>query len=265
MTRRIEAAFARTKAEKRAAFIPFIMAGDPSLAACEALLNALPEAGADIIELGIPFSDPMADGPVIQEAGLRALAGGMTLKKTLGLAKRFRITHPEVPLILMGYYNPIHAYGGEAFAADAADAGVDGLILVDMPPEEEDALAPLLTARDISLVRLIAPTSLEQRLPKLLESARGYLYYISITGITGAASADAAKLKADVARLRAATKLPLAVGFGIKTPEQVAAIGAFTDGVVVGSAIVAEVMKHKDATPEQLASKVAAFVKTLRG
>ncbi|MDX2094719.1 MAG: tryptophan synthase subunit alpha [Alphaproteobacteria bacterium] len=234
---RIAEMFARCKAENRAAFIPFLMGGDPTLATCAALLDALPEAGADLIELGIPFSDPMADGPVIAEAGKRALAAGASLAGILGLARTFRAQH-DTPLVLMGYLNPIYVYGYARFAADAAAAGVDGIILVDLPPEEAAELEPILRRHHIALVRLIAPTSVPDRLPLLTADAGGYLYYVAITGITGAGSATPADVAQNIAAIRSTTALPVCVGFGIKTPADVNAMAATADGVVVGSALV---------------------------
>ena len=234
---RIADAFAQCASANRAAFIPFIMGGDPSLATCAALLDTLPGAGADIIELGIPFSDPMADGPVIQAAGLRALNGGATLKHLLEMVREFRKTH-NTPIVLMGYVNPIYIYGYEAFARDAAAAGVDGVIIVDVPPEEAAEIEPTLSASGISFVRLIAPTSVPERLPLLSQGASGYLYYISITGITGTASASTSEVDTKLAAIRQATNLPVCVGFGIKTPEDVRGFARMADGVVVGSAIV---------------------------
>ena len=254
---RIDDAFARCKAEGRAAFIPFIMAGDPNLEAAQNMLDALPDAGADIIELGIPFSDPMADGPVIQAAGLRALEAGMTLKKVLAMAAAFRAKH-ATPLVLMGYLNPVHAYGYEAFARDAAAAGVDGIILVDIPPEEAGEIEPVLTKHHIALVRLIAPTSVPARLPLLAKGANGYLYYISITGITGAASASPEAIQGKLAEIRKVTALPVCVGFGIKTAADVKAFAALADGVVVGSAIVNEIARSKGDV-----QAVSTFVKSL--
>lgn len=242
---RIAATFARAKAEKRSAFIPFIMGGDPTLEKSAALLDALPAAGADIIEVGIPFSDPMADGPVIQEAGLRALEAGTTLKAVLTLARNFRTKH-ETPLVLMGYLNPIYIYGYAQFAKDAAAAGVDGIILVDLPPEEAAELEPELTANGIALVRLIAPTSVPDRLPMLTETAQGYLYYISITGITGSAAATpTARITEHIAAIRKQTDLPVCVGFGVKTPADVEALAGLADGVVVGSAIVRSIKESQ--------------------
>lgn len=260
---RIEAMFARTKAEGRAAFIPFIMACDPNHETCEALLHALPAAGADMVELGMPFSDPMADGPTIQAAGLRALAAGTTVRDVLAMASRFRQAHPSVPLILMGYYNPIYVFGPEAFAKAAAEAGVDGLIIVDLPPEEEDELVPYLENHSLALVRLITPTSLGARLPTLLKTAKGYLYYISVTGVTGAKTADEAVLKQQVATIKQHTSLPVAVGFGIKTAEQVKVIGSFADGVVVGSAIVQHVAAHATSDTKTAVKHVTDFVASL--
>lgn len=254
---RIVAAFTRANAEGRAAFIPFIMGGDPSLTVCAKLLDALPGAGADIIELGIPFSDPMADGPVIQAAGLRALEAGTTLERVLALAHEFRGNH-QTPLVLMGYLNPIYVYGYERFAKDAQAAGVDGIIIVDLPPEETAELEPLLAKHDIALVRLVAPTSVPERLPLLAKGANGYLYYVAVAGITGAASASAADVEKNIAQLRKATNLPICVGFGIKTPDDVAANAKTADGIVVGSAIVKHVHENKADV-----AKFSAFVKSL--
>ncbi|NBO19290.1 MAG: tryptophan synthase subunit alpha [Proteobacteria bacterium] len=237
MSTRIESTFSGLKG-KRAALIPFLMAFDPDRETTLAALDALVEAGADIIEIGIPFSDPMADGPVIQAAGLRALQGGATLAGVLALVAEFRRKNTHTPLILMGYYNPIYRYGAEVFCADAAKAGADGLILVDLPPEEEQELTPYLQAQGLKLIRLIAPTSLETRAKTLCESASGFVYYISVTGITGAKSANNSDLKAQLAQLRQHTKLPIAVGFGIKTPQQVKDVASMADAVVVGSALV---------------------------
>ncbi len=258
MSTRIAETFARCKKENRSAFIPFLMAGDPDRDASLALLNALPDAGADIIELGIPFSDPMADGPVIQQAGLRALKAGMDLKKVLGLAADFRKTHTGVPLVLMGYLNPVYVYGYDAFARDAAQAGVDGIILVDAPPEEAAEIEPLLSQHGIALVRLIAPTSVPERLELLTQGASGYLYYISITGITGAASASPQAIQGKLEQIRAATNLPVCVGFGIKSAADVAAFAPLADGVVVGSALV----KYIEETRGDVAI-VSAFVREL--
>ncbi len=254
---RIDAAFTRCKSEKRAAFIPFIMAGDPNQEAAQKILDALPDAGADIIELGIPFSDPMADGPVIQAAGLRALEAGMNLKKVLAMAAAFRAKH-TTPLVLMGYLNPVYVYGYEQFARDAAKASVDGIILVDAPPEEAAEIEPVLKAQGIALVRLIAPTSVPARLPLLTQGASGYLYYISITGITGAASATPEAVNKSIAAIRAVSTLPVCVGFGIRTKDDVASFAKQADGVVVGSAIVQKIAEHKGDV-----AAVSTFVRTL--
>ena len=235
---RIERRFAALKAEGRGALVAFITAGDPDHETSRALLEGLPGAGADLVELGMPFSDPMADGPSIQRASLRALAAGASLKTTLELARAFRDRDPDTPLVLMGYFNPIYSYGTEGFVRDAAAAGVDGLIVVDLPPEEDEELRPGAEAAGIAFVRLATPTSDAARLPTILEAASGFIYYVSILGITGTRSAGEDTVREAVARLRAQTDLPLVVGFGIKTPEQAAAISRIADGAVIGSAIV---------------------------
>jgi tryptophan synthase alpha chain len=235
---RIAARFAELKAANRAAFIPFITAGDPDAETTSALLEKLPAAGADLIELGVPFSDPMADGPAIQASSLRALKAGMTLPKVLELVRKFRKTDKATPLILMGYYNPIHAYGTARFAKDAAEAGVDGLITVDLPPEEDEVLRLPAAAQGLDIVRLATPTTDAVRLEAVLDGAGGFLYYVSIAGITGTKSFAESEVHAAVARLKAASGLPCVVGFGMKTPEQAAGVAAFADGTVVGSAIV---------------------------
>lgn len=254
---RISETFARCKAANRAAFIPFIMGGDPSLAACAKLLDAMPASGADIIELGIPFSDPMADGPVIAAAGRRALEAGASLHGILEIATAFRANH-TTPLVLMGYLNPIYMYGYEKFAADAAASGVDGIIIVDLPPEEAAEIEPALTMHGIALVRLIAPTSVPERLPLLTAHANGYLYYVSITGITGAGSATASDVHNKITEIRSATNLPVCVGFGIKTPADVAAMAPLADGVVVGSALV----HHIESTNADV-TRFSAYVRAL--
>ena len=259
MSARISHAFAKAAREQRAAFIPFIMGGDPNREACARLLSALPGAGADIIELGIPFSDPMADGKVIQAAGLRALKAGATLKNVLELARNFRAEHAETALVLMGYYNPIYRYGIEKFARDAQASGVDGVIIVDLPPEEAGEVLTPLEQAGIALIRLIAPTSIPDRLPLLTNHASGYLYYISIAGITGAGAAATEEIAENIAAIRAVTNLPIAVGFGIKTAEQVKAIGDIADGVVVGSALVEAIARHQGDP-----AKVTQFIASLR-
>jgi tryptophan synthase alpha chain len=230
--------FAELKSQNRAAFIAFITAGDPNSETTAALLAGLPDAGADVIELGIPFSDPMADGPAIQASSLRALDAGMTMAKVLDLVRGFRKTNKKTPIVLMGYYNPIHKYGTAKFAKDAAEAGVDGLITVDLPPEEDDVLRVPANAHEIDIVRLATPTSDDHRLKTILNGAGGFLYYVSITGVTGTKGFAEGDVRAAIARLQAATPLPCAVGFGIKTPEQAKGIATFADAAVVGSAIV---------------------------
>ncbi len=235
---RIAARFAELKKEGRAAFIPFVTAGDPDFDTTAALLDRLPKAGADLIELGIPFSDPMADGPAIQASSLRALEAGMTVAKVLELVRRFRKSHAKTPVVLMGYYNPIHKYGTARFAKDAGEAGVDGLITVDLPPEEDEVLRLPAAAHNLDIVRLATPTTDDTRLRTVLDGAGGFLYYVSIAGVTGTKSFAEGDVRAAIERLQRATGLPCAVGFGIKTPEQAKAIAGFADAAVVGSAIV---------------------------
>ncbi|WP_363349506.1 tryptophan synthase subunit alpha [Methylocystis echinoides] len=238
MSTRIDDRFAALAAEGRAALVTFVMAGDPDPATSLALVKALPAAGADVIEVGMPFTDPMADGPAIQAAGLRALKAGMTLKKTLKLVADFRAGDDKTPIVLMGYYNPIYVYGVPRFLVDARAAGVDGLIVVDLPPEEDQELC--IPARDAGLnfIRLATPTTDDKRLPKVLENTSGFVYYVSLTGITGAALADYAGVSAAVRRIKGHTDLPIAVGFGVKNAENAAEIARNADGVVVGSALV---------------------------
>ncbi|MFO1187124.1 MAG: tryptophan synthase subunit alpha [Alphaproteobacteria bacterium] len=235
---RIDARFAALKGEGRSALVAFITAGDPTIEQSGALLNALPDAGADLIELGMPFSDPMADGPAIQASSLRALKAGMTLQKTLELAAAFRNKDQATPLILMGYFNPILAFGAERFAKAAAAAGVDGFIIVDLPPEEEEEFKPFADRAGLALIRLVAPTTDDQRLARVLAGTSGFVYFISITGVTGTREFDIGELKPHLERVRRATHLPIAVGFGIKTPERAAEVARLADAVVVGSAIV---------------------------
>ena len=238
---RIEARFAALRAENRAAFIPFVTAGDPSLEVSREILLGLTAAGADLIELGMPFTDPMADGPAVQAAGLRALKAGATMKTTLALVRDFRATDEATPIVLMGYCNPVAAYGIAAFARDAAAAGVDGVILVDLPPEEADEFAPALNAAGIDVIRLSTPTTTDARLPAVLRGAGGFLYYVSITGVTGTTEFDLDEVEREVKRIKAQTALPVGVGFGIRTAERAAAIARFADAAVVGSAIVARI------------------------
>jgi len=235
---RIAARFADLAKAKRAAFVPFVTAGDPDAETTAALLEKLPEAGADLIELGVPFSDPMADGPAIQASSQRALHAGMTLSKVLELVRRFRKADARTPLVLMGYYNPIHKYGTARFAKDAAEAGVDGLITVDLPPEEDEVLRLPAAAQGLDIVRLATPTTDAERLRTILDGAGGFLYYVSIAGVTGTKSFSEEDVRAAVVRLKAASGLPCAVGFGIKSPGQAAAVAGFADGAVIGSAIV---------------------------
>ena len=240
MRSRIEERFAQLRREGRAAFVPYVMAGDPDAATSLAILKGLPAAGADLIELGFPFSDPMAEGPPIQRAAQRALAGGMTLKGVLALAKAFREADAATPLILMGYMNLVLHHGIAAFARDAAAGGVDGVIVVDCPPEEAGPLADALDAADVSLIRLATPTSDAARLKVIARRTSGFVYYVSVAGVTGVKEADAAAVAPMVERVRKASGLPVAVGFGIRTPERAAAIARVADAVVVGSALVDE-------------------------
>ena len=238
---RLNARFADLRAKNQAGFVAYMMAGDPDLVTSAAILKALPQAGADIIELGYPFSDPMAEGPPIQRAAQRSLKAGMTLRGTLDIAKGFRDGDPATPVVLMGYLNPLLSYGLDAFARDAAGAGVDGLIVVDCPPEEAEPLADALEAFEIALIRLATPTSDERRLPVVLRRTSGFVYYVSVAGVTGVKEADAAVVAPAVARVRGASGLPVAVGFGIKTTERAAAVARVADAVVVGSALVDEI------------------------
>ncbi|RWG19032.1 MAG: tryptophan synthase subunit alpha, partial [Mesorhizobium sp.] len=238
MTTRIDRRMAKLKSEGRPALVTYFMGGDPDYETSLAIMKALPGAGSDVIELGMPFSDPMADGPAIQAAGLRALKGGQTLVKTLKMASEFRAGDDETPIVLMGYYNPIYIYGVDRFLADAKASGIDGLIVVDLPPEmDEELCVPALKA-GINFIRLATPTTDDKRLPKVLENTSGFVYYVSMTGITGSALADTAKVSAAVKRIKGHTALPVCVGFGVKTAEQARTIGASADGVVVGTAIV---------------------------
>jgi tryptophan synthase alpha chain len=254
---RISSCFAELKKENRAAFIPFVTAGDPNAETTAALLDRLPSAGADLIELGVPFSDPMADGPAIQASSVRALEAGMTLPKVLELVRRFRKSHSKTPVVLMGYYNPIHKYGTARFVKDAAEAGVDGLITVDLPPEEDEVLRLPAAAQKLDIVRLATPTTDAVRLKTILDGAGGFLYYVSITGVTGTKSFAEGDVRAAIERLQRATGLPCAVGFGIKTPEQARGVAAFADAAVVGSAIV-EIMASGASVDD-----VAAYCATL--
>lgn len=254
---RIETTFTKLKSEGRTAFVSFIMAGDPDQGTCQQVIDGLPGAGVDIIELGMPFTDPMADGPAIQLAGQRALEAGMTLAKVLDMVRAFRTKDNTTPIVLMGYYNPVYAMGVDAFLAAASDAGVDGLIIVDLPPEEDVELCIPAQEVGIDFIRLATPTTDDKRLPAVVKNTSGFVYYVSITGITGAATANAAHVAPEVKRIGAAANLPVCVGFGIKTPEGAAEMAKVADGVVVGSAIVDRIANGDSP------ADVLAFVKTL--
>lgn len=254
---RIDDKFAALKAEGKKAFVAYIMAGDTDEATSLEVMKGLPGAGVDIIELGIPFTDPMADGPTIQLAGQRALEGGMTLQKTLDMAAEFRKADDTTPIVLMGYYNPIYNRGVDKFLEDAKAAGVDGLIVVDLPPEEDEELCIPAQAAGLNFIRLATPTTDDKRLPKVLQNTSGFVYYVSITGITGAAEASAADVAPEVARIKAATDIPVIVGFGVNTPEKAEAIAGVADGTVVGSAIVSQIAAGKPV------AEVLDFVKSL--
>lgn len=262
---RIDRRFAELRKQGRAAFIPFITAGDPDAETSFEVLKGLPGAGADIIELGMPFSDPMAEGPSIQHSSQRALEAGASLRKTLSMVARFRETDSETPIILMGYYNPIYRYGVEKFVPDAVAAGVDGLIVVDLPAEADSELCVPALNGGLNFIRLATPTTDDKRLPVILANTSGFVYYVSITGITGTASANMNDVANAVARIQRHTDLPVAVGFGIKQPEHVAEVARFADGAVVGSAIVDRIAAANDAgkDPQTIAQEVHAFVREL--
>jgi tryptophan synthase alpha chain len=272
MTTRIERRFAALKEEGRAALVTFTMSGDPDTETSLAIVKALPKAGADVIELGMPFTDPMADGPSIQASGQRALRAGQTLRKTLAMVCDFRKEDDDTPIVLMGYYNPIYIYGVDKFLLDAKAAGVDGLIVVDLPPEEDEELCLPALKAGLNFVRLATPTTDDKRLPTVLSNTSGFVYYVSITGITGSAAPDATKVSTAVARIKRHTKLPVAVGFGVRTAEQAHAIAQGADGVVVGSALVDALRKSldKDGKPTSgtvnavadLVSELAAGVRS---
>ena len=248
MNTRIDRRFAALNAEGRAALMTFTMTGDPDYETSLAIVKALPKAGADLIELGMPFTDPMADGPAIQAAGVRALKGGQRLTKTLALVREFRKGDNTTPIVLMGYYNPIYIYGVDRFIADAKEAGVDGLIVVDLPPEEDEELCLPTLKAGLNFIRLATPTTDEKRLPVVLNNTSGFVYYVSITGITGSTAPDAKRVAAAVNRIKRHTKLPVAVGFGVKTAEQARAIAGGADGVVVGSALVDALARTLDSS-----------------
>jgi tryptophan synthase alpha chain len=255
---RIERRFSALKAEGRAALVTFLMAGDPDADTALAIVKALPEAGADLIELGMPFTDPMADGPAVQAAGLRALKSGQTMDRTLALVRAFRAGDDATPIVLMGYYNPIYIYGVSRFLGDAKAAGVDGLIVVDLPPEEDEELCLPALRAGLNFVRLATPTTDDRRLPAVLANTSGFVYYVSITGITGAATPDAQRVSGAVARIKRHTALPVAVGFGVRTAEQARDLAAGADGVVVGSALVEAVRLSLDADGKATPRTVAA-------
>lgn len=242
---RIDRKFKELADQGKKAFVAYVMAGDPDFDTSLELVLGLPGAGVDILELGLPFTDPMADGPTIQLAGQRALDSGMTLLKTLEMARQFRQTDQDTPIVLMGYYNPIYSHGVDAFLKDAKEAGVDGLIIVDLPPEEDSELCIPAQKAGLNFIRLATPTTDDKRLPKVLQNTSGFVYYVSITGITGAAEAEAGDVGPEVARIKAHTDLPVAVGFGIKTPEAAQSIASVADGTVVGSAIISELASGK--------------------
>lgn len=258
---RIEAAFDRLRQQGGVGLIPFITAGDPDLETTESLIHALVEAGADVIELGFPFSDPMADGPVIQAASERALAAGTTLSKVLALVSRVR-RHTNVPIVLMGYFNPVFRYGAARFAHDAAVSGVDGLLLVDLPPEEAAEVQESLRRTGVRLITLLAPTTPPERMARLAADAEGFLYYVSMTGVTGVQAVDAAAIESAVRTLRAKSPVPVAVGFGISAPSDAAAVGSFADAVVVGSALVKVVAAY--AGSPELLEQAGRFVRSLK-
>lgn len=266
MTARMDKRFADLAAEGRPALVTYFMGGDPDYASSLAIMKALPKAGADVIELGMPFSDPMADGPAIQLAGQRSLKGGQTLAKTLQMARDFRLEDADTPIVLMGYYNPIYIYGVDRFLDDALEAGIDGLIVVDLPPEMDDELCIPALQRGINFIRLATPTTDAKRLPKVLENTSGFVYYVSMNGITGSALPDPSLIGGAVRKIKDHTRLPVCVGFGVKTAEHARAIGASADGVVVGSAIVNQIassLTAEGAATEATVAGVEALVRSL--
>ncbi|MDA4845304.1 tryptophan synthase subunit alpha [Hoeflea poritis] len=264
MTARMDARFASLAEEGRPALVTYFMGGDPDYATSLEVMKALPEAGADVIELGMPFSDPMADGPAIQAAGLRALKGGQTLAKTIRMASEFRQSDQDTPIVLMGYYNPIYIYGVDRFLDDALTAGIDGLIIVDLPPEMDEELCVPALKKGINFIRLATPTTDDKRLPTVLNNTSGFVYYVSMTGITGGALPDTDRVGAAVARIKGHTDLPVCVGFGVKTEEHAKAIGASADGVVVGTAIVNAVAGSLDENGAATAATVGRVAELVR-
>lgn len=265
MTARMDKKFAALKAEGRPALVTYFMGGDPDYETSLEIMKALPGAGADVIELGAPFSDPMADGPAIQMAGQRALKGGHTMRKTLQMAREFRKGDDTTPIVIMGYYNPVYVYGVERFLDDALEAGIDGLIIVDLPAEMDDELCIPARKRDINFIRLTTPTTDDKRLPKVLTNTSGFVYYVSMTGITGSALPDPSKIAGAVGRIKSQTDLPVCVGFGVKTAEHARLIGANADGVVVGTAIVNQVATSLDKDGKASADTVQSVATFVRG
>lgn len=262
---RIDKRFAKLRKEGRAALVTFVTAGDPDYETSLKIISGLPGAGADVIEIGMPFSDPMADGPPIQASGLRALKAGQNMIKTLQLVRDVRKTDAETPIVLMGYYNPIYVYGNERFLDDAVAAGVDGLIVVDVPPEADDELCVPAIARGLNFIRLATPTTDDKRLPAVLTNTSGFVYYVSITGITGAGSAKATDVGRQVARIKAKTDLPVAIGFGVKTPEQAKELAAHGDGVVVGSALVNKIAESLDKDGKATGATIDGVLQLVKG
>ena len=265
MTARMDKRFAALKAEGRPALVTYFMGGDPDYETSLGIMKALPEAGADVIELGMPFSDPMADGPAIQLAGQRALKAGQTLKKTLQLAADFRKTDADTPIVMMGYYNPIYIYGVEKFLDDAIVAGIDGLIVVDLPPEMDDELCIPAIRKGINFIRLATPTTDDKRLPTVLKNTTGFVYYVSMNGITGSALPDPSLVSGAVERIKQHTELPVCVGFGVKTAEHAKLIGASADGVVVGTAIVNQIATSLTKDGKATADTIQAVATLVRG
>lgn len=262
---RLSDTFARLKKEGRAAFVPFITAGDPDMEISFAILQQLPSSGADVIELGMPFTDPMADGPAVQASSVRALKAGATMAKVLKMVEKFRKTDKTTPIVLMGYYNPIHAYGTARFARDVAVAGVDGLIVVDLPIEEDEVLRVPARAQGVDLIRFVTPTTDEARLKRIAAEASGYLYYVSVAGVTGTKAVPEDEVRDALARVKAVTDLPCTVGFGIRNVQQADAIARVADGVVVGSAIVSRVAENINAGRERIISEVLELIRALAG
>lgn len=262
---RLANTFARLKKEGRAAFVPFITAGDPDMDISFAILEQLPAAGADVIELGLPFTDPMADGPAVQASSVRALKSGASTAKVLKMVEKFRKNDKTTPIVLMGYYNPVHAYGTARFVKDVAQAGVDGLIVVDLPMEEDEVLRVPAKAQGVDLIRFVTPTTDDARLKRIVADASGYLYYVSVAGVTGTKAVPEEEVRAALARIRAATTLPCTVGFGIRSPEQAAAIACIADGVVVGSAIVGRVADNLGHGKDRVVGEVLELTRSLAG